>query len=349
MYYEAIDTLKGMISRQSFSREENDVATFLQNKWTSEGQDVHRKGNNLWIYSAHFDPSHPTLLLNSHIDTVRPTAGWTHDPFIPEETEEEWLYGLGSNDAGASVVSLHEAFTALFDKPQSYNLIFSATCEEEVSGENGISSILPELPPIAFAIVGEPTGMQPAIAERGLMVVDCISHGKAGHAARNEGINAIYEAIDDINWFRSYEFPLKSELLGPVKMTVTIINAGSQHNVIPAECSFTVDIRSNEFYSNEQIFETIRENVKAEAKARSFRLCSSRADPEHPIVLRAKMLGKKPFGSPTLSDQSRMKFPSIKIGPGDSARSHGADEYIKLMEIREAIDTYVTLLDGLNI
>lgn len=336
-----------MISRPSFSREETAVADYLQKCWSDAGHHVFRKGNNLWIIAPGFDFAKPTLLLNSHIDTVKPAAGWQKDPFLPEETEDDRLYGLGSNDAGASVVSLYEAFTILSAKAQPYNLIFLASCEEEVSGKNGIESVLPELPPIHFAVVGEPTGMRPAIAEKGLMVLDCVATGKAGHAARNEGVNAIYKAIEAINWFSTYQFPEKSDLLGPVKMTVTIIKAGTQHNVVPDRCEFTVDIRSNEFYSNERLFELIKEQVGCEIKARSFRLNSSRTEPEHPFVQRCLMLGKEPFGSPTLSDQALMRFPSVKIGPGDSARSHSADEYIYGPEIRDAITTYVRLLDGL--
>lgn len=346
-YYEAIDLLKGMISRPSFSREETAVADYLQKCWSDAGHHLFRKGNNLWIIAPGFDFAKPTLLLNSHIDTVKPAAGWQKDPFLPEETEDDRLYGLGSNDAGASVVSLYEAFTILSAKAQPYNLIFLASCEEEVSGKNGIESVLPELPPIRFAVVGEPTGMRPAIAEKGLMVLDCVATGKAGHAARNEGVNAIYKAIEDINWFSTYQFPEKSDLLGPVKMTVTIIKAGTQHNVVPDRCEFTVDIRSNEFYSNERLFELIKEQVGCEIKARSFRLNSSRTEPEHPFVQRCLMLGKEPFGSPTLSDQALMRFPSVKIGPGDSVRSHSADEFIYGPEIRDAITTYVRLLDGL--
>lgn len=349
LYYEAIDTLKGMISRPSFSRDEAAVADYLQQTWQSAGHTVHRKGNNLWIVSPGFDLNKPTLLLNSHIDTVKPASGWTKDPFNPEESEDEKLYGLGSNDAGASVVSLYTTFTQLIGKEQAYNLIFLASCEEEVSGKNGLESALADLPPIAFAIVGEPTGMQPAVAEKGLMVLNCVSIGKAGHAARNEGINAISLAMKDIEWFHTYQFPEKSDFLGPVKMSVTIIHAGTQHNVVPDRCEFTVDIRTNEFYPNERLFELIKEQVGCEVKARSFRLNSTRTALDHPFVKRAVMMGKEPFGSPTLSDQALMPFPSVKIGPGNSARSHAADEYIGLMEIREAIDTYVRLLDGLKL
>ena len=337
MYYDAIDLLKGMISRPSFSREEGETADFLKQSWEKAGYKVNRKGNNLWLIAPGFDLDKPTLLLNSHIDTVKPASGWTKDPFNPEETEDERLYGLGSNDAGASVVSLYEAFRVLSGK------------EQEVSGKNGLESALADLPPIAFAVVGEPTGMQPAVAEKGLMVLDCVSTGKAGHAARNEGINAITLAMKDIEWFNTYQFPEKSDFLGPVKMTVTIIHAGTQHNVVPDKCEFTVDIRTNEFYTNEQLFELIKEKVHCEIKARSFRLSSTRTDLDHPFVRRAILMGKEPFGSPTLSDQALMRFPSVKIGPGNSARSHSADEYIKGPEIREAIDTYVRLLNGLQL
>lgn len=348
-FYEAVDLLKGMISRQSFSREEADVADFLEGVWTSGGLTVNRKGNNLWIASQGLDLNKPTILLNSHIDTVKPASGWTKDPFTPEETDDDELFGLGSNDAGASVVSLFSAFTQLTAKEQPYNLIFLASAEEEVSGKDGVESALKELPPIAFAVVGEPTSMQPAIAEKGLMVLDCIATGQAGHAARDEGINAISLAMKDIAWFHTYRFPEKSDFLGPVKMSVTIIHAGSQHNVVPDRCEFTVDIRTNEFYPNEKLFGLIREQVGCEIKARSFRLNSSRTEPEHPFVQRALLMGKEPFGSPTLSDQALMRFPSVKIGPGQSSRSHTADEFIRPSEIREAIDTYVRLLDGLKL
>lgn len=336
-----------MIARPSISRDEKEVADFLEAHWKQAGQTVFRHGNNLWMTSQPMDPAKPTLLLNSHIDTVKPVAGWSRDPFTPEESEEDRLYGLGSNDAGASVVSLYAAFSILTQKEQPYNLIFLASCEEEVSGKNGLECVIPYLPPIQFAIVGEPTGMQPAVAEKGLMVLDCVATGKSGHAARNEGINAIYLAMKDIDWFQHYQFPKQSDFLGPVKMTVTIIQAGTQHNVVPDKCTFTVDIRSNECYSNEQLFELIQQQVSCEIKARSFRLNSTRTDLNHPFVQRALMMGCQPFGSPTLSDQALMPFPSVKMGPGQSARSHSADEYIELMEIREAIDMYVRLLDQL--
>ena len=347
-FYDAIDILKGMISRPSFSREETVVADFLQFKWQQAGHQVYRKANNLWCIAPEFDSALPTILMNSHIDTVQPVAGWDKNPFTPEEDDDR-LYGLGSNDAGASMVALYEAFVLLSAKRQPYNLIFLASAEEEISGKNGVEFVVEELPPISFGLVGEPTAMQPAIAEKGLMVLDCISRGISGHAARNEGVNAITEAIKDIRWFHSFSFPKQSDLLGPVKMTATLIKAGTQHNVIPDYCEFTVDIRTNECYSNDELYREIKEHVACEVVSRGFRLNSSRIDPHHPFVQRAIMLGKTPFGSPTLSDQALMHFPTVKIGPGDSARSHTANEFICFAEIREAIDLYVRLLDQLII
>jgi acetylornithine deacetylase len=348
-FYDAVDQLKDMIARPSSSREETALADFLEKAWREDFHSVRRKGNNLWISSPDWDAGKPALLLNSHIDTVKPVDGWTKDPFIATESEDGKLYGLGSNDAGAGLVSLYQAFKILSRTEQPYNLIFLASCEEEISGKGGIESVLTELPPIDFALVGEPTGMQPAVAEKGLLVLDCTAVGKAGHAARNEGINAISEAVKAIDWFHSYLFPKQSELLGAVKMTVTVIHAGTQHNVIPGSCEFTVDIRTNELYSNREVYEEIKRQVNCEVKPRSFRLNSSRTDISHPFIQRTLMLGKEPFGSPTLSDQALMPFPSVKMGPGESSRSHTADEYICLNEIREAIDLYVRLLSRLQI
>lgn len=345
---EAVGLLKSLISIPSFSREEEAVADYLQNYIESIGIETRRKGNNIICVAPMFDLRKPTILLNSHIDTVKPVNGWRKDPFSPTE-ENGKLYGLGSNDAGASVVTLFQVYQELSKTEQSYNLIFLASCEEEVSGKEGIESVLSELPPITLGIVGEPTEMHPAIAEKGLMVLDVVSYGKAGHAARNEGVNAIYKALDDISWFKDFKFEKESPMLGPVKMSVTQINAGTQHNVIPDRCSFVVDIRSNELYSNEDIYNTIRKNVKSDVKARSFRLNSSRISEDHPIVKRAVKMGRNPFGSPTLSDQALMPFPSVKMGPGKSSRSHTADEYILISEIEEAIEIYLKLLDGLNI
>ncbi|GAB6394996.1 MAG: M20 family metallo-hydrolase [Bacteroidales bacterium] len=349
MFYEVVDILKGMISRPSFSGDEGAVADYLQRVWQENGDTVNRKGNNLWITASVFDKAKPVLLLNSHIDTVKPAAGWSRNPFSPEEDADGRLYGLGSNDAGASVVALYAAFRRLSAKEQPYNPVFLASAEEENSGSGGVQAALTDLPPVAFAVVGEPTGMHPAIAEKGLMVLDCTAIGKAGHAARSEGINAVTLAMKDIEWFHTYRFPKQSDLLGAVKMSVTMIRAGTQHNVIPDRCEFTVDIRSNEMYSNEELFRLIKEQVRSEVKARSFRLNSSRLDSGHPFVRRAAMLNKQPFGSPALSDRAVIPCPSVKIGPGDSARSHTADEYICLTEIREAIETYVRLLDNLSL
>lgn len=345
---EAITLLSSLISIPSISREEEKAADFLQTYIEESGIMTGRSGNNIWCISPMFDTKKPTILLNSHIDTVKPVSGWRKHPFTAKMDNGK-LYGLGSNDAGASLVSLFETYRYLSATEQAYNLIFLASCEEEVSGKNGIESVLKQLPPITLGIVGEPTEMHPAIAEKGLMVLDVYAHGKAGHAARNEGENAIYKALDDIQWFRSYQFPNESPLLGPVKMSVTQINAGTQHNVIPDNCSFVVDIRSNECYSNEELFNEICSHIQCETKARSFRLNSSHINIEHPFVKRAVQLGRIPFGSPTLSDQALMRFPSVKIGPGKSSRSHTADEYILLSEIEEAIKTYIKILDGLVI
>lgn len=349
-YYtsEALTLLQALIGIPSISKEEEATADFLQNYIEETGIMTGRSGNNIWCLSPQFDTNRPTILLNSHIDTVKPVNGWRKQPFTPK-VENGKLYGLGSNDAGASLVSLFQTFRYLSAIEQRYNLIFLASCEEEISGKNGIESVLPQLPPITFGVVGEPTEMNPAIAEKGLMVLDVTARGKAGHAAREEGENAIYKVLDDINWFRTYRFPLESSLLGPVKMSVTQINAGTQHNVIPDVCTFVVDIRSNEFYTNETLFQEITSHICCEAKARSFRLNSSSIDINHPFVQKAIELGKTPFGSPTLSDEALMNFPSVKIGPGKSSRSHTADEYVMLAEIEEAIRMYIQLLDGLKI
>lgn len=345
---EALQLLERLIAIPSVSREETEAADELERFMRSHGMDSHRSGNNLWVVSEGYRADRPTILLNAHIDTVRPSADWVHPPFQPVY-EDGRLYGLGSNDCGGGLVTLLQVFRILTRSEQSYNLVYLASCEEEVSGKGGIESVLPLLPPVSVAIVGEPTGMQPAIAEKGLMVLDVTAHGRAGHAARNEGINAIYEAMDDIVWFRTHRFERVSDWLGPVKMTVTIINAGTQHNVVPAECRFTVDVRSNECYSNQELYDEICHHVKGEVKARSFRLNSSRIDPAHPLVRRAVALGKTPYGSPTLSDQALMAFPSLKMGPGDSARSHTPDEYIRVDEVRESIALYLRLLDGLRL
>lgn len=345
MSEEAIELLKNMVAIPSVSRNEQEVANLLEQFMTQNGLSPHRSGHNLWCICPDFDTHKPTLLLNAHIDTVKPATSWTRDPFKPTIEDNGRLYGLGTNDDGASVVSLLQVYRQLIQSTQPYNLIYLASCEEEVSGKNGIESVLPLLPHIDVALVGEPTGMQPAIAEKGLMVLDVTAHGKSGHAARNEGENAIYKAMKDIEWFRDFKFEKESSLLGPVKMSVTVIQAGTQHNVIPDTCTFTVDVRSNEHYSNEELFDIITQHTGNEVKARSFRLNSSRIAPSHPLIQKAIALGRTPFGSPTLSDQALMRFPSFKMGPGQSSRSHTADEYIELKEIEHAITLYYNLLN----
>ena len=342
---DAVELLKKLIATPSVSRNEKDAADIMEQTIRSYGFEPQREANNLWIIDPHYDESRPTLLLNAHIDTVKPVASWSRDPFSPD-VEDGVLYGLGSNDCGGGLCSLLQIFRMLTEKPQSYNLIYLASAEEEVSGKDGITRALPLLPHIDIAIVGEPTGMNPAVAEKGLMVLDVIAHGKSGHAARNEGVNAIYEALDDMRWIRDYKFEKVSEFLGPTKMTLTVVNAGTQHNVIPDKCTMLVDIRTNEFYDNEEVYEFIRQHLKSEVKAHSFRLKSSRIDPEHPLIRKCVAMGMKPFGSPTLSDQALMHFPSFKLGPGESSRSHSANEFIRISEIRDAIAKYETLLDG---
>lgn len=345
---DAVQLLKKLIATPSVSRNEKDAADIMEQTIRSYGFEPQREANNLWIIDLHYDESRPTLLLNAHIDTVKPVASWSRDPFSPD-VEDGVLYGLGSNDCGGGLCSLLQIFRMLTEKPQSYNLIYLASAEEEVSGKDGITRALPLLPHIDLAIVGEPTGMNPAVAEKGLMVLDVIAHGKSGHAARNEGVNAIYEALDDMRWIRDYKFEKVSEFLGPTKMTLTVVNAGTQHNVIPDKCTMLVDIRTNEFYDNEEVYEFIRQHLKSEVKAHSFRLKSSRIDPEHPLIRKCVAMGMKPFGSPTLSDQALMHFPSFKLGPGESSRSHSANEFIRISEIRDAIAKYETLLDGADI
>lgn len=347
LYEEAIGLLEHLIATPSFSREEQATAQLLYNHLNARGVGVQRVGNNVWAQNRHFDPSKPTLLLNSHHDTVKPNAGYTRAPFQPYVAEGR-LYGLGSNDAGGCLVSLLASFLHFHDREDlKYNVIFSATAEEEISGSGGISSLLPELPAIDCALVGEPTQMQLAIAEKGLLVLDCEVSGLAGHAAREEGDNAIYNALPDIAWFQSYRFPKSSALLGDCKMSVTMINAGTQHNVVPSSCAFTVDIRVNELYTLEDVLQTVRSHVSADVRSRSLRLRSTHIPESHPLVQAGLALGKTVFGSATLSDKALMPFPALKTGPGDSARSHAADEFIYLDEIREGIRTYIALIENI--
>lgn len=344
----ATSLLKKLIATPSVSRDEGKAADIIQQQLLLMGYTPQREANNVWALDRHFSADKPTILLNAHIDTVKPAASWTRDPFCPDIAHDR-LYGLGSNDCGGGLVALLQAFDILNNIERTYNLVYLASAEEEVSGRDGIERALPLLPKIDVAIVGEPTGMQPAIAEKGLMVVDCTAHGKSGHAARNEGINALYIAMDDIVWIRDHQFRKSSPLLGPTKMTVTMINSGTQHNVIPDTCQFTIDIRTNEYYRNELVFAHLQKHLKSECRARSFRLGSSSISIDHPIIKRCIDMGMKPFGSPTLSDQALMRFPSLKLGPGESARSHSANEYICISEISHAIITYVTLLTNIQL
>ena len=348
---QAVELLKVLVSTPSISREESDATDRLQlfiERGAPVRFEMHRHLNNLWCIAPGYDPLRPTLLLDAHIDTVKPVGSWSKHPFTPT-VEGDIIYGLGTNDDGASLVTMLQVFYKLCEFPQQYNTIFLVSAEEEVSGKNGIEAVMPLLPPVSCAIIGEPTGMNPAVAEKGLMVLDCTAKGVSGHAARNEGVNAIYKAIEDINWFKNYKFQNSSELLGDVKMTVTQVNAGKQHNVIPDSCSYVVDIRSNECYSNNDLLGIIEKNVGSEVKARSTRLNSSSIATGHPLVKRAIELGRKPFGSPTLSNQALLHIPTLKMGPGDSSRSHTANEYIKISEIREGIKLFAEMLDGLRI
>lgn len=343
--HEAVELLQRLIATPSVSREEGAAADILADFIGKCGLPARRIGNNILVQEA-IDANKPTLLLNAHIDTVKPVSTWTRDPFTPT-IEDDILYGLGSNDCGGGLVSLLQVYRILRTRDIPYNIVYLASCEEEVSGKNGFSLALPELPKTDVAIVGEPTGMQPAIAEKGLMVIDGVAHGKSGHAARDEGVNAIYEALDDLVWLRNYKFRKKSLLLGPTKMMVTVINSGTQHNVVPDECRFVIDVRTNEFYQNEYLFNFLQKHMKkCELTARSFRLSSSHIPVDHPLVQRCIRMGMSPYGSPTLSDQALMPFHSFKLGPGDSARSHSADEYIRISEISHAISTYIELLSS---
>ncbi|MCA0228883.1 MAG: M20 family metallo-hydrolase [Bacteroidetes bacterium] len=342
---EAIALLKQLISTQSFSREEEGTAALIEAFFQRKGIPFHRKKNNIWAYNRYFDASKPTVLLNSHHDTVKPNPSWTLNPYEPLEKDGK-LFGLGSNDAGGSLCSLIVTFCYFYDNPHlTYNVVMAATAEEEISGREGLELIVSDLPPIDFAIVGEPTEMHLAVAEKGLLVLDCIAHGKSGHAAREEGENAIYKAIDDIQWIRSYQYPKVSPTLGPIKMSVTIVNAGTQHNVVPDSCKFTIDVRVTDQYTLEEIIDIINKNIKSEIAARSIRLRPSSIPMEHPIVQAGVRLGRNTYGSPTTSDQALIDCPSLKMGPGHSGRSHTADEFIYLHEIEEGIVQYIKMLE----
>ena len=343
---DAVHLLKRLIETPSVSRDEARAADVLAEHLNLWGLPFGREGNNLWVGCPDWDNQRPTVMLNAHIDTVKPVSTWTRDPFCATEDGDR-LYGLGANDCGGGLVSLLQVYRIMLHRPRTFNLLWVASCEEEVSGINGFSRVLSKLPPVDVAIVGEPTGMQPAIAEKGLMVIDGYAHGVSGHAARNEGVNAIYEALDDLVWLRDYRFRKESPLLGPTKMSVTVVEAGTQHNVIPDSLHFVIDVRTNEYYQNRHVFEFLNRHMKkCELKARSYRLRSSSIPEDHPMIVRLKAMGKIPFGSPTLSDQALMPFPSFKLGPGESSRSHSADEYICVSEIADAIETYVALLSA---
>lgn len=348
LFENSVELLGRLVATPSLSGQEHDTAEILAAFLTREGvEKVERLHNNVWAKNLYYDESKPTILLNSHHDTVKPNPAYTRDPFAPT-IENGRLYGLGSNDAGASGVSLLAAFLHFYNrKDLAYNLIVAITAEEENSGSRGLECVIPHLGAIDFAIVGEPTLMQLAIAERGLMVLNCTAHGRAGHAAREEGENAIYKALKDIEWFRTYRFDRVSELFGVVKMSVTVINAGTQHNVVPAECNFTVDVRVTDRYTNDEVLEIIRNSVECTVEARSTRLKPSFIEPSHPIVVAGLELGRTTYGSPTTSDQALLDVPSLKLGVGDSARSHTADEYVGLDEIREGIKIYIKMLDKL--
>ena len=345
---DCIALLKQLIATPSFSKEEDNssalIRAFLEKNEVKTEQYLY----NIWARNKYLDATKPTILLNSHHDTVKPNKGYTLDPFSPIEKDGK-LFGLGSNDAGGSLVSLIAAFLYFYDKENlKYNILLAATAEEEISGHNGIEILLPQLGNLDFAIVGEPTQMNMAVAEKGLMVLDCTAIGKAGHAAREEGDNAIYKAIKDIEWFSSYQFDKISDLLGPVKMSVTVIDTDNKaHNVVPAQCKFVVDCRVNELYTFEEMLSTIKSNVQCDIRPRSTRLRSSSIALDHPIVQAGLKMKRTCYGSPTTSDKALMNFPSLKIGPGDSGRSHTADEYIYIDEIKEGIELYISLLNEL--
>lgn len=344
----SVELLKRLIATPSFSKQEDNSSALIRQFLEENGVTVQQHLYNVWARNNYFDENKPTLLLNSHHDTVRPNSGYTLDPFEPIEKDGK-IFGLGSNDAGGSLVSLIAAFLYFIDrKDLKYNLILAATAEEEISGQNGVEAILPLIGNIDSAIVGEPTQMQMATAEKGLMVLDCKAQGVPGHAAREEGENALYKAMKDIDWFNKYSFEKVSDLLGPVKMSVTVLETDNKaHNIVPSLCHFVVDCRVNEMYSFEEILATIKQHVQSEVKPRSTRLRSTSIALDHSLVKAGLVLGRNCYGSPTTSDKALMPFPALKMGPGDSARSHTADEYIYTDEIKNGIELYIQLLNQL--
>ncbi len=348
LHKEAVNLLKELIATPSFSKEEDETAGILCRFIGEKGIQHSRVGNNVFALNKYYDVNKPSVLLNSHHDTVKPNKGYTFDPFSPFEKEGK-LFGLGSNDAGGCLVSLLATFLHFYDREDlNHNVVFAASAEEEISGVNGIELVLPYLGKLDYGIVGEPTKLEMAVAERGLMVIDCTAEGRSGHAARNEGENALYKAVDDINWLRSYKFEKVSPLLGESRLTATVINTENlQHNVVPSQCKFVIDVRVNELYTFEEILDALKNNLKSKFKPRTTRMKSTSIALDHPLVKAGISLGKGYYGSPTTSDKALMPFATLKMGPGDSARSHSADEFIYLDEIKEGINTYIQLVNQL--
>jgi len=346
LYDSAVLLLKQLIATPSFSKEEQDTANIISSFFEQQGVQYQRVGNNIYAKNKHYNISKPTILLNSHHDTVLPNKGYTLNPFTPSEKEGK-LFGLGSNDAGGCLVSLIATFLHFYHQENiAYNIIFVASAEEEISGVNGIELVLPKLGKIDFGIVGEPTQLEMAVAERGLMVIDCIAQGRAGHAAREEGENALYKAMEDINWIKNFKFEKVSDLLGECRLSVTVIETDNkQHNVVPGQCKFVMDARINELYNFDEVQEIFKVHLKSSFQPRSTRMKSTSIALDHPLVRAGIQLGKGYYGSPTTSDKALMPFPTLKMGPGDSARSHTADEFIYLREIEEGINCYIQLIE----
>lgn len=342
---EAIALLKQLIAIPSFSKEENGTAEVIEQFLRIKGASPERHGNNVWAFVSPYQAHLPTIWLNSHHDTVKPNTGYTQDPFSPIERDGK-LFGLGSNDAGGPLVAMIATFCYFIGKELPFNLLLVASAEEEISGPNGMSSLLEILPPAELVVVGEPTQLRLAIAEKGLLVIDGLVTGKAGHAAREEGINAIYLALADLEKIKNYTFAKESPFLGPTKVSCTVIQAGDQHNMVPELCRYVLDVRVNELYTHEEVLEELSTVLEAKLVPRSMRLRSSCLPKGHVLHEVGKSLGLESFGSPTLSDQALIPYSSVKIGPGDSARSHTADEYIYLHEIQDGITRYIEILES---